>query len=1335
MKKIYAYGLLLVMFIGAGLNASAYQMTFTWDIPGSVTIKTGSMSGTPVELTADQTSYTYVMPEDQAFDYVYFFANEGYALGATTMPNGTKVNAFQNATGQYLSFNFNSTNRKNWGDGKTVKIDCGKLERNDSFTFDVVNGAGSFTATFGGLGYAPELKDGENTVKYNPVYDTMPLTIKSSGDPKKLYSVTLNGTPVADRWASYDNFPGEYVINALNPGDILKVQVYEGDAPVIEECTITVDLPAGMEDCIMNVRNWSTSKFVELTDGSITLPSGTDIAFNFNAEYNFTAFTLGDKDITSSFKNNSLRFIVEKSATLKIEGAPKAYADVEFKAYVMNPEGVQLALGTFGGDTADLTGGEAIAGDITVGGYTFTPANAKVYTIKVSEKNPYIYIKAAADGKWYIPDVYDANKKSLENTRIEYAENKTFYVPALPCVNDAKLNVTVNGTADFRFKNNTALSGSWDNPDHQFSVATGSQLIDYCYAYDAPFSVSPMLQSGDFQVFLDGAPLAINNEDSGGVDGISPEKTATSPYAALTIFSGEKATAYRTTFSVAEGASASFYYSPLLHEITAKNITLLKGTEIAVKPGERCIVKYAGETIAPNADGYCIITANSAKTVSVEKSTEPIYVDITVDPATGSTMKSISTVDLYIPVFKNYGFGNDETKAITLTPENGEPITGEALNQDMNEDQTAVKLTYSFGDITAAGTYTLNVPEGMFFDATYNEATDAFDRIPGGEANSALTATYTVDPAYVSPLDVYSFTPATGVKSLDEVIISFTKAAPGAITINENTFWDYVTISNGTTEYDAVIDRSYSGEECSAFKFFFTDENEDDAIITEEGQWTLNIPAGRFAMGTQLSPAIETTFSVGAYTLTPAAGSTTSNLTKFTLAFNGAKTVVYNDTAITLEGEGFSASTTDANGVGTFTILFGSTPYTAGEYTLTIPAGAFTVDGVASEAITAKYTFKPAWVLTPAPGSTVESLDEITIEFPEADEASFNDGYITLTNGNSYASPCYEVSEVAGAAHPTFKLTMPEGAQKAPMGKLTLMIDEGSFIVNGADSPEIIVGYNLEFKASADYTLDPDGVIVKGEWGTTWAFIFEEGATVSEGANYMSKIKVTINDEELTSDQYMVMCEGNMLMMGTEWGYDPATGTLKVTAEAGAFLLNGEPAPALEGTWQIIEPKTYSYELTPDPKVEAESLSSITIVFPEASTIELFNKYGITLMQGYSFRTNPESVETSDAVSRAAEGASATIKFSNVPTAAGAYELDIREGSFTLDKAQASPAINVTYNKKSTGIEIIEINGSTEVTVFSLDGMLLLENAPAADLAKLPAGIYIVNGVKMLLGK
>ena len=208
------------------------------------------------------------------------------------------------------------------------------------------------------------------------------------------------------------------------------------------------------------------------------------------------------------------------------------------------------------------------------------------------------------------------------------------------------------------------------------------------------------------------------------------------------------------------------------------------------------------------------------------------------------------------------------------------------------------------------------------------------------------------------------------------------------------------------------------------------------------------------------------------------------------------------------------------------------------------------------------------------------------------------------------------------------------------------------------------------------------------------------------------------------------MPESNMLLMGIYNTSLLKVGALKVTLEAGALSLGGTDSPAIEYTWNVVAPKDYTYTVTPSGETTVNDLSKITLAFTNAETAELFNRYSIYLAdKKYTYRETPEVTAVAGA-----EVPTFELTFANAPVNAGTYVLTIRSDAFTLDGAQESPAIEIVYDfDKQSGVADIIFNGSTEVTVVTLDGRVVMVNAPAAAVKNLPAGIYIINGQKTLI--
>lgn len=1356
MKKLYSLSLLLVMLLGLGFNASALSVTFEWETPGSVKIQTGSLTGPFVDLASDQTSYTF--ETTSAYGYVYIYATEGYILGDMVSTDGAKT--FKpvlpyGKTEKYVGGSMNSS-----VDGKTFKVKSVKLERNDRFTVEVENGLDAIKAQFAS-GYTLDLKAGSNSYEFNPEIDD-PLTVTLTG-VKEAYSITLNGTAVAK------NAYGSYYPNInIRPNDKLYIRVYENEP---KDCSLTFKYAEGMEGCLFNIRNSSTSQFIfpeDIVDNTIVVKEGNNLNVNFKGEdYNYSKFIFNGEDVTSSFSNNRLTLtITAETNTLEIEGAPKVYADINFTGYIVNPEGVQFSL-TYDGEALAIGEGTAIDADMSVNGITLPAATTRMFTIPVKENIGKVFF-SPKEG-YYISNlltVAPGNTKAdthSGNTAInaEY-DGTTFYmvVKKLPGAYSASLKVI--GENHAMMKGDAQLSNNWNNPSApNYSLSAGESTISFIPGYNTPLSVmiSEELTSA---VYLDGAAVtAKSNKDAGTNDyAVTPyypaNESDAKAHSTITVYAdGTNGNSDLASASLTEndGVKAGFFYSPVRHVANKAGQQVLKGTEFIVKPSTTdCYISYKGEIVhgytpegvyinGLNENGEYILTAatnNRANVIAVGKQKS---IAIEVSPADGAVVKTISKVTIITPFTEELGdhmmnIVNSRIASITVSKGDAVVAAGAELGEPGPDENGNIKFPVILNNVlTEAGEYTINIPAGTFVEMEWSETESTYVPVANGIMNSPVTAKVTVDPNVKSPLDTYTISPASGsaIRSVESVRIVFPD-------YTAYTMFDELgaaTISDGTTTYDCIIVYDWNYVEARALSVIPVNAGGEDVAITAKGTWTLTVPAGQIKCQGETNAEITAVFNIDpenpVYPITPVPGSIVGDLSNLTITFTGAGEAEYNKVAILLEGEGFSTSTTFVDGEEygiEYTIQFTETPSLEGVYTLTIPAGSFLLDGEPCEEVTAKFTYKPGWKLTPAPGSKVEALNQLTIEFPDATAVEFigSQSSFMLTNGNSYAAPGFNCVAVEGAAHPTFTLTMTEGAQEPPLGKLRFIIDEGTFKIDGVENSMISVTYTIEHSVSTEWTVSPEGTIVYSEYGINWAFLFDNTARVS--LKNAAGIKVNFDGKDLAYGEYETMSEGNMFLMGI---YDASlikAGVLKVTLEAGTLSIGGADSPAIEYTWNVVAPKEYTYVVTPSAAATVSDLSRITVEFTNAETAEVFNKYSIWMADAkYTYRETPEVAAVEGAAHPTFE-----LIFAKAPVTAGEYVLTLRSDAFTLDGSQESPAIQITYNfDKEAGVGDIVFNGSTDVTVVTIGGRVLLVNAPAAAVKDLPAGIYVINGVKTLI--
>lgn len=1350
MRKIYSLSLLLTTLLCTGLSARAIELKFEWDDPGSVRIQTGSLVGPFLEIPADQTSYTYTSDESYVSAYVY--AEDGYFLNSLTLQDGKVLS----------SKNYKGSIGQSFYEDNVIKINAQKINRSENFTFDVVNGSNCFTATFTNSSYTLNLSNGENTIPYDPEIDKnlqisyINGTVPGNPSPA-LYKVTYDDTDVAK-----NQYYNQWTIPEIEPGKTVKVWTYEeGKEPVVNDYTLNLEFTDGTAGSLNNIFNFTTYQFLKdaagnyIASGSFTVTEGTVIGLNFNEDYDITDIKLNGTSLASSatVNGNQWKFTVTESGTLSIEGSPKDYGQVTFTAYVMNPEGVVLTKGSYGGsDYADLTSGDAVSGDIQLSGtYILKAAESKVFTFDVDGKTPRVFI-SPEDG-WYIQTVQTNDGSKFEEINSADESSTTFYVIAkkLDSAYTATFNV-IGESASLTLKGDQSLSGNWDNPDSRFSLSDGIQDISFFPYYDLPLSISSTQGIDNLEVYVDGKVTQLDTDSQTKyiIDPYYPaDDDAAQLHSTVTVYSGTTKGKVGNVSLTSTDISTRMQYSTARRTATASE-QLLYGTPVYIYPGtSECIIKVNGTVVhgidtdgtvvnGLDNEGEYVFEVNAVNT-KITVAPQATFDIPKISPADGSTVNNIAKVTVYLPetVGSEHQPSITEEKAmnVTLTPENGEPIHATGSEEAVYDNMSGY-LTFpiTFDAVTEAGVYTLDIPAGTFFESEYD--TDLWETVAveNGAVSKALTATITVDPNVKRAIDTYTLSPGSGsaLNSISTVYLTLTEySALDMFQIDET---KEVTFSNGTTTYYANFGYDWNNVTNRGFVIIPRDDDYNDVSITDDGEWTLSIPAGALSYQGESNSAIEATFNISAeypaYPITPVPGSVTGNLGKIVIEFPGAYEAEYTEgTYISLKGDDndFDTSTGYVSGLNPFTIEFASLPQVAGEYTLTIPAGAFTIDGEPSAEVVAHYTYKPIYEFTPAGGSTVENLDELTITFPDATEVEFvgSRWSFSLTASGSYAAPGYECEQINSNA---FRLTLPDGAGSIPNTSMaTFRIDEGAFIIDGVPSPVISTTYRIERQIEASWTASPEKTIVYNESGIYWAFVFDESGSVSYPDK--SKISVTLDGTEITS--YGITPENNNLMMQIT---DPdliKEGELTVTIEAGAFNISGTPNDEIIYTWNVVAPKEYTYTLSPDNSSKVNDLSEITLSFPEAETAEIF------IPRGVSLKTNDYSYYGTATITEVAgsEHPTFSLSFDPAPENLGQYTLEVFHGTFTLDGVQESPEIELVYSfDKDSGVWNIGIDGKSTVTIVTIDGRVIAKDAPASAVDNLVKGnVYIINGVKVLI--
>lgn len=1210
MKKLYF--LLLAAILGTGFSFSAKALDFTikWEIPGSIVLRMGSSSAEPVAIPDDATEYI-IKDYDKLSGGERYLNIQGkgeYLITGAHSISGTpafKPAAYGDAP--FVSVSMYSSELEQFAPDYTLIVDCIKPVRDKTFTIDVEGDASMISCKFSSTGYTIPLKNGENTIAFNPELDYN-LTIETN-NKIALKSLSINGenVPLPYMWSTGWNRI------TVAPGDKLVVVT-----PEVPKYAVTFEGETGA------IESLYYTDFIYAPFTGIEIPQGGILRVNINSDdYTLNSILVNGTNYTAQANTNgTFTFPVNGPTTVKIDAKEREYEDIYFTIIAENMEGINLRGAKLMSDEGEaLTPGAGAAVTATIPslayGYKFDMAATKQYTVAVSEK--YAKIWASPKAGWYIQTLQQKEEGDMITVGV-ISDPTASYIIAKKYENDGEITVNVIGNMTSTLDSRNPDFGMWQNPNPNFRLATGTQTIEFVKGMTLfngvpAFTAYISGATENNKVYLNGEECeqAVTDDGDAILGKYYFNYAASTPAPIITYYAATEAPKF-ATLTIKGDDAAELLSTPLAYSAQGPWKFFTNYPVLVRLSNPAFEATLNGTKVTANSEGILEIALTEGDNTLELAAPAIEYADYqAIEPAAGATVKALGEFKLIIPFDENTLFQPmidwDLTSAITLTngtttitgaePGEPEPIT------DSSWATVAIAMPFTLSEAaTEAGEWTLTIPEGLIYTGTYDEATEAF--IHNGVTFSGLTATYTLDA----------------------------NACP--------------------------------------------------------------------------------------YTLNPAAGSNITSLTTFTITFDGYTTAAWDEeTEITLSDgtENYTAMEVkipeDSN---TATLFFNASSSEPGQWTLTIPEGAFILDAKAySEAVSATYDYAPNWKLTPAPGSTIENGNEFTLEFPFAEKAEFIGESYAIHLGNAmYVTPGYNVTAVAGAEHPTFKLTLKPGAARVPMGLLTLGIDEESFLIDGEPNAYITAEYNVQYEVGADYQVTPEGTLVPDDWGWLYpTFIFEEGASVRFVGSYYNTVTVTLDGKPLKAgEQFQASIEGIYLMfmiaMPEEGGSE-----LEISIAEGGLTIGGKPSPAISHSWAVATPKDYTYTISVDPDETTGDLSSITVYFPEAQTIALGDYPNASLRDSkfnYFVNGSFELIQ--------GERTGVKITFNPAPADDGIYTFDLRGGSFILDGANNSPEINAVYNfDKSTAIDAISVEADDAV-YYNLQGIRVHNPAKGATYIK-----------------
>ena len=372
----------------------------------------------------------------------------------------------------------------------------------------------------------------------------------------------------------------------------------------------------------------------------------------------------------------------------------------------------------------------------------------------------------------------------------------------------------------------------------------------------------------------------------------------------------------------------------------------------------------------------------------------PVYLPASIVPASGEITEPLSSITITLPS-SAYMAGKWSVKPQLF---NG---NGEAIGEPEGIWGNGGVLTIKFGTtLTAPGTYTVVIPEGMFGDTKFNPYSADNGISKGGTWNAEMRLTYTIPMPPANSLAYATLAPeneSTLTKGLETATL---------------TYGEELGYADGTP----INVLNAAGESVATATLAVSTENASEAVLTlsekltENGTYTIAVPEGYIynslydaeaddkgvAEGATFNPAFTLTYTVDykatlTPTVTPDSETTVESLASVSLSFE--KPVTYNESkpiSILSKLQGSFATTVEvsAEDATQVTLTLDEPIAATGLYMLSIPEEAFTAeDGTFNPEVNSQITVQaPAntfisQTTTPANGATVKTLESIKITY------------------------------------------------------------------------------------------------------------------------------------------------------------------------------------------------------------------------------------------------------------------------------------------------------------------------------------------------------------------
>jgi hypothetical protein len=471
---------------------------------------------------------------------------------------------------------------------------------------------------------------------------------------------------------------------------------------------------------------------------------------------------------------------------------------------------------------------------------------------------------------------------------------------------------------------------------------------------------------------------------------------------------------------------------------------------------------------------------------------------------------------------------------------------------------------------------------------------------------------------------------------------------------------------------------------------------ENDQI---DGEYKVTIPAGTYLLDGKENRAIEVTLTQGsplAYTTTPINNGYATTLSPIQVTFPNAEKVEDNPNAAWEQYPSVEYNSPRAGWgeIGFEPIVEGNTisltieenDQIDGEYKVTIPAGTYLVDGAESPevVITFSYANPLTYTTTPINNGYATTLSPIQVTFPNAEKVEDNPNADYYTQ---YAQVAYNSSRAGWGdieAEPTVEgntisLTIGENDQND--GEYKVTIPAGTYLVDGVESPEIIITFT--YTNPLAYTTTPinNGYTKDISAPIVVTFTNAEEVVDNPDADYWTQYaQVEYNSPragwgEIPAEPTV---EGNTVSFKLD-EQDQLSGEFRLTIPAGTYLVDGLENQEIVLTFTVVSAQ--DYQVTPEANANGivNTISPIVVTFPYADTVEDNPAADYYTQYAYVAYNSPRAGLGELPAEVTLDGTSVSFALETSDQIAGEFHVLIPAGTYLID-GEENKDIDVVLN-------------------------------------------------------